>query len=399
MKLRVAMVGMVVGASSLAFVPVGAAESADTPIAIMGNAPGLASDAQFEVALWPRDEIQANLRTGESVPTHKLPASAVSVDGSEFSIRMDRADVPKKFLNDDGRVDVDVTVIDTQNRLVGGVSKTVTMLTAKDSGDVAWVDAESPLGQGGGTVATLTAASAPAPARVDVKLGSMPEQSAVGGAATAGTSGACKTSVALVANSDKPAAIAHTFIPDGTKSTARAYHSSTRTHTFGIAATFGNGWQASGSRTYTAGVMASWLNNTDRQRSYRVDVRYGKYKHYRNYQDGDNGTECRLIKTEWKPRRDTGGRTYVTYRPTPTWGQKFCKTVQVQSWRREVQGEHNFALSGGVDLSGLVGFDVRSARGYATNAYIEYNPVGTKKLCGNNDIPAFASSVRMAKTW
>lgn len=375
----------------------GAESPLAAPIVLQGEAVGTSTEgARFTVFLTPRQEVVKRLRVGDQVPVHKLPESAVAADGAKFSVRVRPEDVPSGFISIGGYVDLDVLVVKPGERLVGSVSATVRLLKVRDTGEVFWADASSRYAQRGVPVSeSVREASQPARVRVSLRARSRPTAP---DDASFQTSGGCQPRVDLIESSDRHAAIAHTFVPDGTRSTAWAYHYKEQSHTFGIAANFGDGWEVSGSRTYAAGIEAEWLPNRANMRSYRFVVRYGKYRYQNEYFDPAHGYGCD-VWYKWSPRFDPGGRPAKDFDVTPTWGRSYCQPYTDVKFVRYRTNGNSFNLGGGVLTKSLVGFNLKSTRSYSSQAYIAYKVLGNKKLCGNNNDPAYASSIRMAKTW
>lgn len=371
--------------------PTANAESATAdPVALVGETRGASLEgSRLDVLVWPRDDIETLVLVGQGVSAHRLPGSAVTVDGSTFTVRIGAEDIPLTHI-EDGRIHLDVVVVKPGKGVAGSLSRSVTLIT-DSAGDPKWVDASSGVAQGDTTVDVEPGLEPP---RGDVYLDglddSVPPQLL--------STSSCPY-WKLEYTSDRPAKIGHTFVPDGTDSTGWAYHSYSRSHTLGVAIkSGGNAWQkSSSSKTFTSGVTFEWARNSVIARAYRVETEYGRYR----YQVEDISGCWQYDYWKWSPRRNTGGYSTQTWTDQPTWGRDNCVEVSAGTWTRHSGNGWDFYLSAGVEISDIVGFDLSSRRAYASNAYIAYFLMAgsPKKLCGSNDVPAYARDIRMAKTW
>lgn len=307
-------------------------------------------------------------------------------------------DIPSEFVNDDGRVHLEVIISKFGKRMSSDISKTVSVLRSARDSSVMWVDAASALGQGDVPMATRLAkavSSKVSPARITVAAPRWAEEATT---PVVRSQAADCPQYKLEATSRRKAKIAHTFVPTGTRSIGWAYHSSVRSHTMGRAAFVGGGaWaKSSSSKTIMADNGFEWEKNRAVARAYKAEVRYGRYR----YQSEDPDGGCtQYDHWVWSPIEWTGGFANRSWTVQPTWGRSNCVTVNPGTWKRHRSDGTNFSSSGGVEMKEVVGFDLSSERSYATNAYIAYKIVGVKKLCGSDRTAGLARDVRMAKTW
>lgn len=363
------------------------------PVALTGRVAGASlDDAQFIVELWPRSDIEKKLVVGDNVPTHRLPEAAVTANGSNFAIRLSPQGVPSNFIDDDGRVHLDVVILGSDR--IGGTSATVSLLTGDQPGDARWIDPMSPLASGDRSAPSDLADLDPQPKPVSVAVALEKQRPATTVAAAN-----CPTIRKLEKKSDRVVAIGHTFVPSGTQSKAWAFHGGSRSHTLGVAANYGGSWKAEKSKTFESGDTFKWSANRSRTRSYRVETRYGKY-YYQDLVKYPMESKC-IKRRKWTPMYNTGGRFEKSYSSSPTWGSRAnCRPYPSGEWTRTRTDGRNFSLAGGVAIKDLIGFDLSSKRAYSASSYIAYQIVGSgKKLCGNNDVPSRAGAIRMAKTW
>ncbi len=386
----------------------GGAASAESlsyaPIALAGSTNGLSLDgAEFNVELWPRDDVERELTPGDAVPTFSLPQTVVSTSGSSFEIRLNPDDVPATYVHEDGRVQVSVVVIDSQREQKGSIFSTVSHIRAHDNpGAGRWVDPMSPLVESETPVSEAQLARAPSalPVRVSVNMTPVPElpQSSGGGIGSAGarnftSSSECKHGWVLKANSDRKATIAHTFIPNNTKSTAWAYHGGSRSLKMGVAvgSRADGKWERGGTKTFESGISFQFAKNRVNKRINRVETRYGRYVYQYSYPAYN---VCSVIERKWQPRFNTGGFVARSRTKNPPWSGN-CRDVSAGTWKRTSSSGSSFSESGGVLIKNIIGFRLSSERQHYSSAYVAYKVEGKKRVCGNNDLPARASKVRL----
>ncbi len=379
--------------SSLVTAP--AAAMITAPVALIGTTGGVSvDDAEFDVRLWPRDDIEKTLEVGDAVPTFEVPRSAVRATGNSFSVNLNPSGVPAEFIDDDGRVHLDVIVGKPAAGLIGSASATVSLVEDSRGSEALWADPLNPLASRDRVAPATFASLDSRPTPVTMSLRMRPV-TPTGSRNTAMEPDCTPTpSPVLAKNSNRNVIIGRTHVPRGTANEAWAYHGSSRSHTLGVAVNTGTGWEVDGSKTFASGITFEWAKNRARTRAYRVQTRYGKYR-YTFIWGPDN--EC-VTSYRWKPRFNTGGFTVKSSDRYPRW-KKDCTRVAKGKWKRTRTDGKNFNMSGGVAMKNLVGFNLRSKRAYSTNSYIAYRLQYRKKLCGNNAAPAFASGVRMLPKW
>lgn len=369
-------------------VPSASAEVSSTPILLIGSTNGISIDsATFDVRLWPRDEVDRQLNDGDRVGTLPLPEDAVETTGTQFVVRLNPATIPANYLNDDGRLDLSMRV-DHPNQLVtGSTFATVALVTDPNLGTPKWVDPLEPVADG----EPAAAHSDLSPVQIRLNLsaqGFIPK-------VTGGISllASCPNDWVYEYSSDRKVSIAHTFVPDGTSSTAWAGHAASRNVKEGVAYRGeyqGASWREESARTFESGVKFEWIKNQANTRTYRMETRYGRYK-WVGTPDGEN---CIIYERMWKPRYNTGG--YVSWSSTsdPSWlGQ--CAVVEAGTWTRQSSEGSSYTHSGGVLIADIIGFDMWSERGYYSNSFLAYQVVGSKRLCGYDRAPSLARHVRM----
>lgn len=369
----------------------------DTPIALVGQTNGASLEgAQIRVDLWPRDDVEKRGKVGEHVPTHKLPASNITINGSTFAIRLRPEDVPKNAMNDDGRVHISVRVVDAKNSTIGFTEKTVKVLRREPTRQPAWIDASSALAEDAEVDSVRVE-----PGQVRLNMRAAKTSLSRVSLSSSASCGSGWTRVQSTSSTGSPrdrwGALGKTYIPKGTTSTAWAYHSKGRSNTFGSAYSAGKdiSYERKGSHTYSSGVSFEWDRSRSPYMEYRVGVRYGKYQYQVEDQDGNCWRgEDRL----WKARYNTGGYALVKSSYQPTWRYD-CVPVPSGRWTRERSDGNNYSWSVGLKFKSYIGIDLGASRTYTTSSYIAYKVVGNKRLCGNDRVPERASLVRMAKTW
>lgn len=372
----------------------------DAPIALVGQIDGASLDgAQIHVDLWPRDEVEKQIKVGQREPTHAVSVSHITIDGSTFTVRLRPEDVPKGFINDDGRVHFSIYVINSNNSTAGFTEKTLKVFRPESTGQHAWIDASSALAENvDAAVAHDGVLAEPWQARLNMRA---VKRSRLNPTST--TSCPIRGGWVLVQSTsserspyDRWGVLGKTYVPTGTKSTAYAYNSSERSNTFGSAYSAGTGvsYKAEGSRTYSFGNSFTWAASHRPYMEYRARVRYGKYQYRIETSDGCYRGADRI----WKARHNTGGYKIHTSSYQPTWRRE-CVEVPSGQWKRQRTDGRNYSWSIGLKFESYIGIDLKAVRAYTSSSYIAYNVYGKKKLCGYDEVPSRASLVRMAKTW
>jgi len=166
------------------------------------------------------------------------------------------------------------------------------------------------------------------------------------------------------------------------KSVAHMEFSSGRTTTTGVALWTGAGWNQEGTKSTDANFGKRWLNYGG-ARSYRVNVKYGKYK-WCSYKYGS-------CETEWKPMYHTGGTGHNDLSSRPGFGT--CQKVDAGPWWRSSSSGSAYSYGAGVKFKGKIGIDLSSRRQYSSGNKLFYDIKGLKRMCGNGRLPGVASKV------
>jgi hypothetical protein len=205
------------------------------------------------------------------------------------------------------------------------------------------------------------------------------------------TSDDVETMSTLVDTSDRWTIVGTTY-PVGVSDAQMVFVSSySKTVTGGIAAYDGGGnWSASGSKTVSTTWGTDW-GYSGYPTGYKVTVRYGKYRWQECYSTGN----C-WYDYEWRPMYPAGGTSHysATY---PGWNYDCQRVSNNSTWKRDSSSGYSYTLSTGVDISGIIGFDLGVKRAYESAAGYHYRikDGSPKKMCSNMDgvAPAYAPKV------
>lgn len=373
--------------------PVSAQGDAGSPVALTGTADVSLDDAYFIVHVWPRDEVENKLEDGDEVPLFQLPSNVVLPNGNAFSMRLDPADLPDGYINSDGRVHVELEIVVPGSNLVGNVSATVSLLQV--DGTTYWVD---PLLPDENDLAGAAIVGAAERVEVSVEMSEAPAavlnalarpEPAVALTTEPGLMDGCGSiRTELVASRNVWATTGTTYpysggTAGGDHKARMVYGSGTsRSTTFGVAVSgSGGSWSSSGTKTTTSGWASEWGFSTV-YRTYRAEVRYGKYRKY--------WTRCGTINYRWQPRYETGGSTRVRLNSKPNYS--YCTPVNGgQTWIRTSSTGKAYTNSAGVKFKSVIGINLSSTRQFYSNRRYEYKIVGNSKyMCGKTTYPAEA---------
>ncbi len=332
--------------------------------------------------------------TGASgmVRLHDLPADAVDVVGSAFTVRLDTREVPAGFVSPEGLVTVDLRFVDLAD---GRVSETVTSALLVDADDQGvWVDPLAAPGEVAAGLASRAAETLPPVPQLRVRMGQgrLPDEvrRSLASAASRGASasearrlGAAVCGYPPHAPTTDRWATVGTSYPLKRDTATLTYGSSSKT-TFGVAVDSGTGWQASGART----LSDSWgqtFKPRRMMRSYRVMV------HYKRQTCWDSSGSV-VLSRKWVPQFETGGTAEHRLSSRPDWRK--CVGVAVGEWWRGKHRGDDYRLSYGVKFKDMIGIDLRTQRAYTSDSRLVYDVKRRRRLCGDTRVPALASKIR-----
>jgi hypothetical protein len=363
-----------------------------------GDAGKIAS-SDVTVYAWPSQEFDRGLEPGDEFKLHKV-AATIALESNEIAVHVDPSKLPPRYVTSDGLVDFDVQV---RNRAEGWAKSTaVTARAARADGvssvasPAVWTDAaDDPATLEPGT-ADVASVDLIAPEAVTDECADtmattencQPESSA---APTSYDWDQCivlGNDVSLVESKNAWTRVGATFAlkTDPHDSKAQMIYSSSQEHqtTGGIAASLnGTSWSSVGTKTVSDQWAKAFLQNQD-YRSYRIELRYGKYKVTKidqclGYAVG--------YGYKWRPRYETGGTQTVSISRPSVYTR--CSDQAPGPWERTSSDASAYEHSGGVLFSGTVGFDLQSKSQYATyKKYVYDIRGGDKMICGNNDYPS-----------
>ncbi|GHE12638.1 hypothetical protein [Streptomyces alanosinicus] len=375
-----------------------AAEAAATaPVAFTGQADTSTplDRAQFTLrADLPATET-AGLADGDQVPMLTLPASSVTTSGNSFTVAVDPADVPARYVGSNGLVSLDLEIYDPVTDTYAWTTQSVRLTeqqsVARSTGGRVWAD---PLAAGRAFGARAAVSRTP---QVAVHLGKAPKglkkyQALKKKRGVLPQADTCRTT--KVGQSDAWATIGEGYpaAPGFGKTRGQGWmtHSNGSEITYGAAlSTEGTKWSASGSSSVanTKGFSFEWAPDSYPTISYRTEVRYYKYAY-------DCGGV--IINRTLKAVSETGGvKTIHTDSNPPYWLSRAKCTFDMPAgtWTKTTGSAYN--NSGGVKISSVIGIELSTARNYTKGSTLSYKmDAGHDSLCGNTDKPNYASKVQ-----
>lgn len=329
----------------------------------------------------------ADLADGEEVPMLKLPTTGISTSGNSFTVAVDPADVPDRYIGSNGLVSLEVEIYDPASDSYAWTTQSVRLVgqqAARSTSARSWAN---PIASAqAGTVRSI----ATLPPNVNVHLGK-----AAKGMKTALVSpraDTCRTT--KIGQNDAWATIGEGFpaAPGyGTKrGTAWMTHSDGSEVTYGAAITTdGTKWSASGSASVanTKGFNFQWDPDTNMNISYRAEVRYYKYKY-------DCGGV--IINRKVKAVSETGGvKTIHVDANPPYWLSRAKCTFDMPAGTWTKTTGKAYSNSGGVKIGSVIGIDLSTSRAYTKGSTLSYKmDAGHDSLCGNTDKPGYAPKVQ-----
>ncbi|MET7888775.1 hypothetical protein [Streptomyces avermitilis] len=329
----------------------------------------------------------ADLADGEEVPMLKLPTTGISTSGNSFTVAVDPADVPDRYIGSNGLVSLEVEIYDPASDSYAWTTQSVRLVgqqAARSTSTRSWAN---PIASAqAGTVRSV----ATLPPNVNVHLGK-----AAKGMKTALVSpraDTCRTT--KIGQNDAWATIGEGFpaAPGyGTKrGTAWMTHSDGSEVTYGAAITTdGTKWSASGSASVanTKGFNFQWDPDTNMNISYRAEVRYYKYKY-------DCGGV--IINRKVKAVSETGGvKTIHVDANPPYWLSRAKCTFDMPAGTWTKTTGKAYSNSGGVKIGSVIGIDLSTSRAYTKGSTLSYKmDAGHDSLCGNTDKPGYAPKVQ-----
>ncbi|MBO0608518.1 hypothetical protein [Myceligenerans salitolerans] len=411
-----ALLGLSVGLGALVGVPTAdatearAASEGEAPIAFTVNIPSTLSasvtdNTEVEVMAWPSQEVDEQLELDEDFDLRKV-AATTSLDGSQMAVHVDPVTLPAAYIGETGMVDFEVQVLNFQ---AGWTRSTATTSRAVEQATGAtWID---PL-YTADDLSTLGADVVSAPTVDLVENAEMsdecedsevivedcePEISATTtGPPSNLAAGDCiqwLPGTRRVADKNVWARTGATFAlkTDDRNSRAHMTYSAGREHhtTSGIGVSLENvNWSAEGTKTIGADWGKSFAASKG-YKSYRIELRYGKFmQKYRYIRDCNYFVEERY-GFKWRPRWETGGAIAKDISRPKVYTN--CSPQTAGPWYRTSSSGSAYENSGGVNIKGVIGINLKSKSQYASFKKYEYDIKGNdKKICGNNRAPALS---------
>lgn len=179
------------------------------------------------------------------------------------------------------------------------------------------------------------------------------------------------------------------------KQTQKMTFKSTQTVSLGIAVdrqSDSYGFKAGGTVSRTGGFEQDWVASST-NRSFRVESEVVKYKTV-CYAVTAGSASYAYTDISFQPTRLTGG---TDDGPAEYFTASRCSNTAAGTWRRISSGYDAYDFAAGFKLKSVGGVNVTSTSQYDSSDYITfYSPTASYKICGDTDVPGYASRVRGA---
>jgi hypothetical protein len=330
--------------------------------------------SHFIVRVWPNDEIVSGIKVGEEVPLLTLPKEAVHFKNGQVEIKVNPDTLSDKYINKDGRVSIEVHVLQPSTNDIATTSATVRLYKNTTDSKSYWID---PLIDAEAKN-LLSAESISTPMNLNIEFFKSPADLTE---VINSDCGSLRTDLEKTAN--WWSTIGDTF-PVGGKTAKMTYQGSHDT-TYGSAVSVSGGWKAQGSKSIGSAFGVEYVNSSSNM-TYRVQTKYGYYRTY--YTRG-----CGTLSIKWEVMNETGGSDRVAA-STPNFTN--CSPVSgVSTWYRESSSGNSTSYSTGVKAAGTINIDLSLSTNYGSKRKLIYNLDGaSRRMCGSNNSPALASRVQ-----
>lgn len=367
--------------------------AAAPPVLVRGKLFANASgEVVAQAALQPVVTKRNPAKDGRMIDLFRLDDEAVTVEGNNFTVRLDPSLVPRTHRSRTGLVTLDLQFINLSTGQMS-VQLNSAQIVKNQSGIQTWADplttdlSVMPRARIAVPRANRRETVPPVPpVRVDMGQGRLPRSMrtapGIEQVRRADARGAVCGYTHRAATTNRWATVGTSY-PLGRDTSTLHYGSSSKS-TFGIGVNSGRGWDASGSRT----IEDDWgqiFRRSSKARSYRVQVRY-------KLQTCWNSSGTTVTSIRWIPQFETGGTWAYALGSRPNYTR--CIRVAAGEWIRGAQRGSDYSLSYGVKFRDKIGIDLRTQRAYSSSSKLVYHLRVGRRMCGSNDVPSRARTVR-----
>ncbi len=338
-----------------------------------------AAGGMVAAVAWPASEVLETMKVGDSLTTRTIGWAVVRADGT-WTLKVDPSTLTGSYVAPDGSLNLDFVAWDATST---GWWAAPVFLSQDDVVNARGKTASSapPATKAAGNVeVALTAALAEPLAGTATQSVRTTETSAPVVAAACAPGSLVWD---LLSTQNTKAAIGATW-PSGTGQTGNMKTSTGHDTSIGVGFSVSGAsgsFGLNGMTTMNDSVGAEW-NYSGNYRIYRAGVQYGKYGH----------RWCGASYYEYQARAigPTG-----TFDSLATTNKLFthCDTQGAGTWSRETKTGTSYTLTTGVELSSLIGVDLKSSSTWTTTHTLYYKFTQTGHLCGSDALPATASQV------
>ena len=339
------------------------------PVAVGGqllDANGNPTAGSLQAYAWPTEAVFSNIKIGGAI--ERVPvAAAIAGPAGTFSLRLDRASLGRDYVSASGQVDLELIAWSASGQRTWFTS----VQSATAGGTSHWL---SPTARGSTTSGKTTSSSVQATIRLTDPLRAAEEDGGIMAVA------AC-TAPVLISTHNVMARIGRSMTNEsGQTSWMRDGVSHTVTLGVGTSSQSATGYSASGTATTTSGVEFTWASSGSDRQYYR-QVQYGKARF----------TCAGVTQYSFRPRQPTGGNSVILISLNPSWSN--CAPVSAGTWVRSRTDGNTTTFSAGVEAAGTIGINLSYNSNYSSTRTLNYKLTQSGRVCGSNNLPAFASEV------
>ena len=339
------------------------------PVAVSGqllDANGRPTRGSVQAYAWPTEAVFSKIPIGGSINRIPVAAAFTGPDG-RFSLRLDRAGLTRSYVSANGQVDLELIAWSATRQRTWFTS----VQSATVGGSTVWLSPTA-------SRATSGSASVRTGVQASIRLTDPLKTAKVDGAVVAAPP--C-TAPILISTHNVMVRIGRTMTNEAGQ-TSWMKDGFEHSVTLGVAvSTQSNvGFSASGTATTTSGVEFTWVASSSDRMYYR-EVQYGKSRF----------TCAGVTQYSFRPRQPTGGNDVILTSFNPSWSN--CAPISAGTWVRSRTDGNSTFFSGGVESAGKIGINLSFQSNYSSTRTLNYKTTQSGRVCGSNNLPAYASEV------
>jgi hypothetical protein len=344
--------------------------AASGPVAVTGqllDARGNPTRGTIEAFAWPTEAVYSKIKVGESI--ERVPvAAAVAGPSGVFNLRLDRASLGRDYVSAGGQVDLELIAWSASDQRTWFTS----VQSSTFGGASIWL---SPTDRRSSTGGRTTSTGVSATIRLTDPL-------KVAAAVDGGTIAIPVCTAPILISTHNVMVRIGRSMNNESGQTSWMKDGTSHSVTLGVAVSYQStvGFSASGTATTTSGVEFTWASSSSDRMYYR-QVQYGKNRF----------TCAGVTQYSFRPRQPTGGNNAILTSFNPSWSN--CAPVSAGTWVRSRTDGNTTAFSGGVESAGHIGINLSFNSNYSSTRTLNYKLTQSGRVCGSNNLPAYASEV------